>query len=125
MNFNFINSVKCVQLGTCSIEKIPNVCTVAAKFIYNDKIIIIDNYFNKTYDNVQSNKIVSSLVTKDYDSYQYICNSEYYISGDYFDVAKKWIKDNNKNYPIKGVLVLSVMKIYNSSPSDNAGKLTS
>lgn len=44
------------QFATASCDGIPNICTIGAKYIREDgKIVIIDNYFNKTLSNLKEN----------------------------------------------------------------------
>jgi len=82
--------------------------------IYNDeKILIANNYFDKTLKNIKNNCKGNFLfLTTDKKSYQLKGNFSYFTEGEMFDDMKKW---NRKDLPGVGVAVLEVTDIYSGS----------
>jgi len=119
---NILLSEKYFQLATVSEKEIPNICTIGAFYLEDEKIIIIDNYFNKTLENINNNNNVSILIRKEKESYQLKGKGKYFSSGEVYLKAREWMKNKNDKYPAKGVLIVNVEDIYNSIPGDNAGE---
>ncbi len=121
--YRLLREVKYYQLATSSKSGTPNVCTVGA--IYeksNDRIIIVDNYFNKTIKNILENPKVSILFRKDYECFQIKGKCEYKNRGGLYKKVKRWQKAKSKEYPAKGIIIIKPTNCYDSRPGKNAGK---
>lgn len=120
---NILNDDICVQLATSSVDGVPNVCHMGAKYLIdNDKLAIVDNYMNKTLENIRNNPNVAVLLKKDKESYQIKGKASYYTNGAEYDNAYKWMKSKGDKYPAKGVVIITFDSVYNSIPGENAGK---
>lgn len=100
-----------VIFSTVSKDGIPNViyATCVSKF-NEDTIVIADNYFSKTLDNIISGSKGSVLfITQDEKSYQIKGRIEYHKNGVVFDDMKKW---NPKEHPGRAATVLKVEEAY-------------
>jgi hypothetical protein len=118
----FVNE-KCHQLGTCSKDGIPNVCSIGAKYLREDgKIVVVDNYMVKTRENILANPNVSILIRKGGESYQLKGRCSYVTEGEEYEEARKWMKAIGEKYPAKGALIIEVDEIYNSAAGEHAGE---
>ncbi|MDD2411280.1 MAG: pyridoxamine 5'-phosphate oxidase family protein [Bacteroidales bacterium] len=110
------------QFATASCDGIPNICTIGAKYIREDgKIVVIDNYFNKTLSNLKENPEVAILVRREKESYQIKGTAVYVSEGKEFEEAYKWMKAVNEKYPAKGAVIITVHSVYNSIAGPTAG----
>jgi predicted pyridoxine 5'-phosphate oxidase superfamily flavin-nucleotide-binding protein len=111
------------QLATASAKGIPNVCCIACYYLKDDEtIVIVDNFFNKTKNNLLENPLVSLLFRKEKICYQVKGKGKYLTEGPEYEEARKWMKAKGDIYPAKGALVVGVEEIYNSIPGPDAGK---
>ncbi|MBN2863906.1 MAG: pyridoxamine 5'-phosphate oxidase family protein, partial [Bacteroidales bacterium] len=81
-----------VVLATVDKDGVPNViyATCVSKFS-EDTIVVANNYFNKTLDNIFSGSKGSILfITKEKKSYQIKGSIEYHEKGAVYDDMKKW-----------------------------------
>lgn len=110
------------QFATSSKDGIPNICTIGAKYLRDDgKIIVVDNYMNKTLANLLENPEVAILIRREKEYYQIKGTAVYHTSGAEYDEAYKWMKSIAERYPAKGVIVISVDSVYNSNSGSGAG----
>jgi len=115
---------KAVAFGTATPDGKPNICMVAIKKIRDDEtILLVDNYFNKTYANIHKNAKGSILTKRAEDKlwYQLKGTYEYINIGSDYEEIKQRAKSIKDTLPAKGVLVFKVEEIYNSIPGPNAG----
>ncbi len=118
----FVNE-KYHQLATSSNEGVPNICNIGGKYIRDDgKIIVVDNFMNKTIKNITFNPQVSILIRREKESYQIKGTSEYLTEGDEYKEAYKWMKSKGDKYPAKGAIIITVTEVFNAMTGANAGK---
>ncbi len=98
-----------VSFATSSKDGKPNVIAVACLKIVDDKIIITDNYMNKTKKNLEENNKVALVVWKNEEGYQLKGTAEYIIEGKWFDFVKN-LKEN-KDLPAKAVVVVTIEEV--------------
>lgn len=111
------------QLATASVNGVPNVSTIGGKYVRDDEtIVIVDNYMNKTLENVLSNPFVAILVRKEKIAYQIKGKCRYVNEGTDYEEARKWMKSKGDKYPAKGALIITVEEIFNSMTGPDAGK---
>ncbi len=120
----FFDSIPFMALGTCDKNYTPNVVVIGSKKIVNDdKIWIIDTFFNKTKDNILQNENVSITFWKGIQGYQIKGKARYFESGETFEDAKKWILKVKPKKIVKGLVIVNIKDIYCISPNYNeAGK---
>ncbi|MDD4149986.1 MAG: pyridoxamine 5'-phosphate oxidase family protein [Bacteroidales bacterium] len=116
------NGEMCHQFATASIDGIPNICNVGAKFIREDgKIVVVDNYMNKTLSNLKENPEVSILIRQGRESYQIKGTAIYLTEGKEYEEAYKWMKAIGDKYPARGAIIITVHSVYNSITGPTAG----
>lgn len=110
------------QFATSSKDGIPNICTIGAKYLRDDgKIIVVDNFMNKTLANLLENPEVSILIRREKEYYQIKGTAIYHTSGKEYEEAYKWMKAVAERYPAKGAVVVTVHSVYNSITGPTAG----
>lgn len=84
---------KIVHFATLSNDKIPNVVPVGGISVINDeRLLIVDVYFNNTYSNLKKNKQVAISVedlSGNPRGYQIKGKATVFTSGKYFEEAKR------------------------------------
>jgi len=79
----------------------------------NETIVVADNYFDKTKNNLMENNQASILFyTNDDKAYQLKGEVAYMKTGDIFNNMKSW---NTKKHPGHGAAVLKVREVYSGS----------
>ena len=99
-----------ITLSTIDKTNAPHTIYVLyAKVIDENKILITDNYMQKTKENILINKKVSlSVLVRDV-AFELIGVAEYFSRGNYFEYVKNI--PENKEDPCKGAIVVSVEKV--------------
>ena len=92
----------------------PNsVYVLCVKFLSEDKIVIVDNHFDKTRRNIQAGSPGSFLfITGERKAYQIKGSLEYLQSGEIYDDMLKWV---DAKYPRIAAVVLNVEEVYNGA----------
>jgi predicted pyridoxine 5'-phosphate oxidase superfamily flavin-nucleotide-binding protein len=94
-----------IFVSTSSKSSIPHVIVCADCKVFQEKILITDNYMKTTRKNVLENKNISLCVGSQKSGFLYIEGKvDYKISGKYYDFVKS-LKEN-RGCPCKGVLVV-------------------
>lgn len=99
-----------VAVATVNEDGSPNVIAVmAVKAVDKSTIVITDNYMKLTKDNIlQNGRICLGVWTKE-EGYKFIGKAMYYSEGKWLDLVKSL--EDNKGYPAKGAIVITVEKI--------------
>ena len=87
----------------------PHNIAVEINKVENQKIIITDNHFNKTFQNLQKNPQVSLVFWNEEVGFRIDGIVEYQIKGKWFDFVKKL--DTNKGYSPRGAVIVNVTEI--------------
>jgi len=117
-----------VVLATATRDGIPNAVPVGAKKIIDDETILLsDQFFNKTLDNMKKNPKVSVTFWEGHEGYQLKGTIVIETSGKSYEETAKWIEDlgNAAGFPLrsKGIVILKIEEIYGVTPGAGAGKL--
>ncbi|MCK5757705.1 MAG: hypothetical protein KAH14_01335 [Clostridiales bacterium] len=101
-------------MTTVDENGVSNSIYVKSVSIFNDeKIIIANNYFDKTFKNIENGCLGNFLfITDERKPYQLKGNYDYFTEGPAFDNMKTW---NPSKHPGHGVAVLTVREIYSGS----------
>jgi predicted pyridoxine 5'-phosphate oxidase superfamily flavin-nucleotide-binding protein len=93
---------------------VPNSIYATCVNNYNDEFLVVaDNYFDKTKNNLMVNQEASILFyTKDDNAYQVKGTVEYLKSGAIFEDMKKW---NPEKHPGNAAAALKVREVYSGS----------
>ncbi|WP_332446021.1 pyridoxamine 5'-phosphate oxidase family protein [Sphaerochaeta sp.] len=107
---------KAVVLSTVDAQGMPNSIYVTCISLYEDTdIVVADNYFCKTKQNVEAGTKASVLfITDDNISYQLKGTVSYHTEGPYFTFMKAF---NPAKHPGHGALVLHGQEIYSGAKS--------
>ena len=100
-----------VILTTVSSAGVPNAIYATCTARYGeDTIVVANNYFSKTMENINAGKMASLLfMTEAQKAFQLKGRLEYHTSGPIFDDMKKW---NPEKHPGHGAAALVVEEAY-------------
>lgn len=119
-----INQDKAFAFGTATLDGIPNINMIAVKKIKDDETILLaDNYFRKTFTNLQKN-VKATILTKRAEAklwYQLKGTCKYVNEGPEYEEFKRWVKSIKETLPARGMVIFKVEEIYNCIPGPNAG----
>lgn len=103
-----------IVFTTVNEAGVPNSIYATCVNNYNDEFLVVaDNYFDKTKNNLMVNQEASILFyTKDDNAYQVKGTVEYLKSGEIFDDMKKW---NPEKHPGNAAAALKVREVYSGS----------
>ena len=103
-----------VVLTTIDENRVPNAIYATCVNKFSDEIIVVaDNYFHKTRDNILAGSKVSLLfITKSNKSYQIKGSITYHDSGPVFDDMKKW---NPPKHPGHAAVAIKVKEVYSGA----------
>ena len=116
---------KPVPIATASKSGVPNVVFVGLlKVIDDENIMIADNFFYKTAQNLAENPKISILCyngeTKK--SFQIKGNATVSKEGEHFEQMRSWVHGINNKLPAKSCVMVRVTEIYNAMWGPAAGK---
>ena len=96
---------------TCSPDNVPNlIWVICVKLINDEQIVIANNSFHKTLNNISLGSRGSLLyIAPEREAYQIKGSLEYYTSGPIYEDMKSWL---NPTYPGKGALILNIEEVY-------------
>jgi len=113
---------KILPVATANSQGVPNVIFVAIwKFIDDETILIVDNFFKKTRKNLKEKPMVAivGFDEKTNRSYQVKGSVEITTSGDRFDEASEMAE--SKKLHAKAAVIVHIEEIYNAAPGPDAG----
>ena len=119
--------VRTAVLTTASPDGVPNAVPVGAKKIIDDETLLIsDQFFNKTLENLKSNPRAGVTFWEGREGYQIKGSVTIETAGKRFEETAKWIEDlsNKAGHPLKskGAVIIHIEKIFGVSPGPGAGK---
>jgi predicted pyridoxine 5'-phosphate oxidase superfamily flavin-nucleotide-binding protein len=120
-----INEEKTISFGTADKSGNPNINLIAIKRIEDDETILLaDNYFNKTLQNLNENNRATILTKKEEEKqwYQLKGTCTYVNEGTQYEEFKKWVKVKKETLPAKGMVIFKVEQIFNVASGPDAGK---
>jgi len=120
--------VPAVVLATATVDGTPNAVPVGAKKIIDDETILLsDQFFNKTLDNMKKNPRVSVTFWEGHEGYQLKGITVIETSGKRYEETARWIEElgTAAGFPLrsKGIVILKIEEIYGVTPGTGAGKL--
>ncbi len=118
-----------VVFATASKDGSPNAVPIAAKrIIDNETILVSDQYFGKTLNNINANPHVALTFwdQETFEGYQLKGTVTIETSGQRFEETAGWIEELGKavNKPLKskGAVIMKITDIYCVTSGPNAGK---
>lgn len=114
-------------LATATVDGTPNAVPIGAKKIIDDETILIsDQFFNKTLENLTANPNVAVTWWEGHEGYQIKGTATVETTGKRFEDTARWIEERSAKagFPLKskGAVVIHVDGIYGVSPGPGAGK---
>ena len=123
-NFNTWKGRARAVFATVSDAGVPNVVPVGALMVKDPGTILIsDNFFKKTAENVRRpncHVAVTSWIGRE--GYQVKGTGNYVTDGPDYEMMKQFIKAINPNLPAKGCLVMKVTEVFDVAPGPSAGE---
>ncbi|MBN1167984.1 MAG: pyridoxamine 5'-phosphate oxidase family protein [Methanospirillaceae archaeon] len=120
-----IREIKVFPLATASADGTPNVAPMGAVFVAApDTIWIMDNYMNKTMQNVKENKKAALYV---YGAgvkgcFQIKGDVSVVSSGEQYEKAKELVESIKPGLPKRSLVILSITEVFSCMPGSDAGK---
>ena len=119
--------VRTAVLVTAAPDGTPNGVPVGAKKILDDETVLIsDQFFGKTLQNMKSNPRVAVTFWEGHEGYQLKGTVTIETSGPRFEETARWIEEmsNKAGFPLKskGAVIMQVEEIYAVAPGPGAGK---
>ena len=113
-------------LGTADSKGVPNVVPVGSMRILDDQTILVsDQYFHKTLNNLRKNPKVAISFWEMSEGYQIKGNAKIYTEGKIYEETAEWIRKRSEEIgrPLKskGAIVIKITAIYSVSPGSKAG----
>ncbi len=107
-------------LATADSSGLPNAVPIHFNSILDDnRLMLVDNFMNKTIANIQVNPQVSVSVWNSSTGYQFKGMATIENSGANYELAVELVKD--RPFRPKGVVVVDVDTIYLTTPGPQAG----
>lgn len=124
---NLFKKVPTAVLATSTKDGIPNAVPVGAKRIIDPETVLVsDQFFNKTIENLQDNPKASLMYWEGNEGYQLKGTITVETSGKRYDETAQWIEERGKEigFPLKskGVVILKIEEIYAIGPGPKAGR---
>lgn len=116
---------KPVPIATSSKSGVPNVVFVGLlKVVDDENIMIADNFFYKTAQNLAENPKISILCynSENKKSFQIKGNATVSKEGETFEQMRSWVHGINNKLPAKSCVMVRVTEIYNAMWGPAAGK---
>ncbi|MEA1969973.1 MAG: pyridoxamine 5'-phosphate oxidase family protein [Thermodesulfobacteriota bacterium] len=113
--------VSIASLSTATKDGIPNSVPVGAKKVIDNETLLISNqYFNKTLENIKANPNVAITFWEGKEGYQIKGTTTIETTGPRYEETAAWIKE--RGHTCKGILIIKIEEIFGVSPGPGAGK---
>ena len=110
-------------LATANKDGKPNVVPITfAKVLSDDELLLMDNFMQKTRQNIDANPIVAVSVWASGKGYQLKGKARVESSGKIFDEGTQWVKSRNPKLNPKAAVIVKVDEIYITTGGADAGK---
>lgn len=116
-------------LGTADLKGIPNVVPIgAAKILDDETILVSDQFFHKTLDNLKENPkaAISFWEAEKGEGYQIKGDAAIHTGGKIYEETVEWIHELSEKmgHPLesKGAVVIKIKEIYSVAPGPDAGR---
>ncbi len=113
-------------LATADLRGVPNAVPVGAVKILDDQTILVsDQYFQKTLENLKENPRVALSFWEMGEGFQVKGEATIYTEGKIYEETAAWIRKRSEEIgrPLrsKGAVVIKITEIYSVSPGSKAG----
>lgn len=113
--------------ATATTQGAPNAVPVGAKRVLDDSTILIsDQFFNKTLENLLANPSVAVSFWEGHEGYQLKGTATVETTGARFEETARWMEERSSKagFPLKskGAVVIHIDEIFGLAPGPGAGK---
>ncbi|MDQ5901721.1 MAG: uncharacterized protein QG580_436 [Patescibacteria group bacterium] len=112
----FILSADSKALATISSLGVLNVVPVSSIRVFDSKIVLVNYFMDKTFQNIISNDQVAFVAWSKMIGYQIKGKAEYKDSGEVFDTVVSWIRETIPGRVVKGVIMITPIEIHDIAP---------
>ena len=114
-------------LATADRNGVPNCVPVnAVKILDDETILVSDQFFSKTSNNIKGNPRVTITFWDKFEGYQVKGEAQILTEGKIFEETSQWIRKMGEKLGVplkaKAAVVIKVTEIYSVSPGPDAGK---
>jgi len=116
---------KPIPIATASKSGVPNVVFVGLlKIVDDETLMLADNFFNKTAQNLMENPKIAILCynSETKKSFQIKGNVMLCKEGENFDAMRSWVHGINNKLPAKACVMVKITEVYNAMWGPAAGK---
>lgn len=118
-----LTGTKTIFLATSSHNNIPNVVPIGAFKILDDETILIsDQFFNKTLQNMKENENIALSWWGEKGGYQIKGRVTIHTDDDIFRQDVAWMKEFRANLTPKSAVLMKISEAYHVRPGAEAGK---
>lgn len=118
-----LTGTKTLFMATSSKNCMPNVVPIGAfKLLDNATILISDQFFNKTLQNLNENPLVALSWWGEKGGFQIKGPVTIHTNDDIFRQDVAWMKELRPNLSPKSAVVMKVTEVYHVKPGADAGK---
>ena len=113
--------------GTADRNGTPNLVPInAVKIVDDETILVSDQYFGKTLNNIKENPRVVITFWDKFEGYQVKGEARIITEGKIFEETSEWVRRRGEKLGFslksKGAIVIKVKEVYSVSPGPDAGK---
>ena len=118
-----LTGTKTLFMATSSKNCMPNVVPIGAfKLLDNATILISDQFFNKTLQNLKENPLVALSWWGEKGGFQIKGPVTIHTDDEIFRQDVAWIKELRPNFSPKSAVVMKITEVYHVKPGADAGK---
>lgn len=118
-----LNGTKIVFLATSSKNRVPNVVPIGAfKLLDTETLLISDQYFHKTLQNMAENPVVALSWWGEKGGFQIKGPVTIHTNDEIFRQDVTWMKEVRPHLAPKSAVVMKVAEVYHVKPGADAGK---
>jgi predicted pyridoxine 5'-phosphate oxidase superfamily flavin-nucleotide-binding protein len=118
-----LTGTKLVFMATSSKDSIPNVVPIGAfKLLDDETLIVSDQFFKKTLQNLNENPMIAISWWAEKGGYQLKGPTTLHTNDDVFMQDVAWMKTLKPNLTPKSAVVMKISEVYQIKPGTDAGK---
>ncbi len=118
-----LKATKIAYLATATKDGGPNVVPIAAvKFLDDETLLISDQYFGKTLNNLKENPKIALTWWGEKDGFQIKADITIHTEGDIFREDVQWVKSIKDTLNPKSAIVAKITAVYAVKSGADAGK---
>jgi predicted pyridoxine 5'-phosphate oxidase superfamily flavin-nucleotide-binding protein len=118
-----LTGTKLVYLATTSRDRVPNVVPIAAiKLLDDGTILISDQFFNKTLQNMKENPKIALSWWGDKGGFQIKGTVTLHTNDEIFRQNVAWMKESWPKFVPKSAVVVKITDVYAVKPGPEPGK---